>query len=189
MAVTYGRMIADPADITAFWLDAGPKKWFAKNDAFDADVRQRFEGVHHAAARGELKAWAGAPQGALALVLLFDQVPRNIFRGSAHAFATDPLARTIARPAIAQGWDRRVDPSLRSFFYMPLMHSEVLADQELGLELFEALEREGFDDAKWARNHRHIVARFGRFPHRNTCLGRPSTPEETAFLDGGGFAG
>jgi uncharacterized protein (DUF924 family) len=182
-------MAANPADILAFWLDAGRKRWFAKNSAFDASIRRKFEARHHAAARGEHADWAGTPQGALALTLLFDQVPRNIFRGSAHAWATDPLARSVIRPAIAEGFDREVDPSLRSFFYMPFMHSEDAADQEQGLQLIETLEREGFGSAKWARDHRGIIERFGRFPHRNARLGRQTTPEEQAFLDGGGFAG
>lgn len=182
-------MAADPAEILAFWLDAGPKRWFAKTSAFDAAVRRKFEARHHAAAMGEHADWAGAPEGALALVLLFDQFPRHIFRDSAHAFATDPLARSVARAARAAGFDRQVDPYLRSFFYMPFMHSEDSADQERGVRFFETLEREGFGSAKWARDHRGIIERFGRFPHRNARLGRQTTPEEQAFLDGGGFAG
>jgi uncharacterized protein (DUF924 family) len=182
-------MVAAADEILAFWLEAGPGKWFAKDEAFDAEIRATLKATHHAAARGELEVWAQTPKGALALVLLFDQIGRNIFRGSAHAFATDPLARTVARAAIAAGHDRAVDPSLRSFFYMPFMHSEALADQDLGVEFFETLEREGGQSARWARDHRDIIARFGRFPHRNAKLGRATTLAEQAFLDAGGFAG
>jgi uncharacterized protein (DUF924 family) len=182
-------MHASADEIIAFWLGAGPKKWFAKEEAFDAEIRARFEVVHHAAARGERQDWSGGPQGALALALLFDQVPRNIYRGSPHAFATDPLARCVARAAVAAGYDRRVETALRSFFYMPFMHSEALGDQDVGVEFFGALERAGGQSAKWARDHRDIIARFGRFPHRNACLSRASTPAEQAFLDAGGFAG
>ncbi|HEY5072389.1 MAG TPA: DUF924 family protein [Caulobacteraceae bacterium] len=176
-------------EIIAFWREAGPRKWFAKDEAFDATIAARFASVHHEAARGEHDAWIETPDGALALVLLFDQFPRHIFRGSAHAFATDPLARSRARAALDAGHDLAVDPGLTSFFYMPFMHAEDLADQDLGVELFERLEREGQGSARWARDHRGIIARFGRFPHRNARLGRATTAEEHAFLDGGGFAG
>ena len=175
--------------ILDFWLDAGPRKWFAKRRTFDAEIARRFEAVHHAAARGELFDWAVSAKGALALTLLFDQFPRNIFRGSAHAFATDPLARAVAGVAIEAGYDLEVDPRLRSFFYMPFMHAEDPESQDLGVCHFERLEREGGQSAKWARDHREIIGRFGRFPHRNACLGRQATAEEKAFLDGGGFAG
>ncbi|MHB8528131.1 MAG: DUF924 family protein [Caulobacteraceae bacterium] len=178
-----------PATIVRFWREAGPRLWFAKDPAFDAEIRSRFETVHHAAARGEHEDWAADPDGALALALLFDQFPRNIFRGSAHAFATDPLARFVARRSIEVGHDRAIEAGLRSFFYTAFMHSEDLADQDRGVVLFEDLEREGGGSAKWAKGHRGIIARFGRFPHRNPELGRPTTPEEQAFLDAGGFAG
>lgn len=184
-------MSAHPADIIGFWRDAGPKKWFAKDEAFDDAIRLTFEAVHHGAARGDYDGWIDTPDGAIALVILLDQFPRNLYRGSAHAFATDPLARRAARAAIAAGHDRAVEPAFRAFFYLPLMHSEDLADQDLGVELHEAMgrERREPDAAKWALEHRDIVARFGRFPHRNRALGRETTTEEQAFLDAGGFAG
>ncbi|MFI4935685.1 MAG: DUF924 family protein [Caulobacterales bacterium] len=184
-------MAAHPADITQFWLAAGPKRWFVKDAAFDDAIRLKFEPVHHAAARGEYDAWSETAEGALALVILLDQFPRNLYRGSAHAFATDPLARKTAGEAVARGHDRAVEAQLRSFFYLPFMHSEDLADQTLGLELHEALARDTGDPdaAKWARDHFAIIARFGRFPHRNPALGRTTTEEEQAFLDEGGFAG
>jgi len=178
-----------PADVVDFWVAAGSKAWFAKSEAFDEEVRARFEAAHHAAARGEHADWAATAQGALARVLLLDQFPRNIWRGSAHAFATDPLARATARAAIAAGHDLAAPVDLRYFFYLPFAHSETLADQDFGVPLSEALERAGGDSARWAHLHRDIIARFGRFPHRNRCLGRLTTPQEQAFLDEGGFAG
>ena len=179
----------EPSDIVGFWREAGPKAWFAKSAAFDAAIGERFEAVHHAAARGEHDGWAGTAQGALALVLLLDQFPRNLWRGSAHAFSSDPLARLTARRAIALGHDAATEAALRSFFYLPFAHSEDLADQDVGVALWTALEKEGGESAKWAHLHRDIIARFGRFPHRNRCLGRETTAEEQAFLDSGGFSG
>lgn len=180
-----------PADVIAFWTHAGPKAWFAKSDAFDAKVRDGFEAGHHAAARGEHADWSRTAEGALALLLLLDQFPRNLYRGSAHAFATDPLAKSIAEAAIAQGFDRRVEPLLRPFFYLPFEHSEALVDQDRAITLFETAAKEtgDQDSLKWAIMHRDIIVRFGRFPHRNACLGRVTQPEEQAFLDEGGFSG
>jgi uncharacterized protein (DUF924 family) len=177
----------DPQDVVMFWIKAGAKLWFAKDAAFDAEIRARFEGQHHAAACGELDDWAATPEGALALLLLLDQFPRNLFRGSPHAFATDPLARAVAAGAIERGFDQKVDPSLRGFFYLPFEHSERLEDQDRCVALAEASG--DADLLKWARIHRDIIARFGRFPHRNACLARTTTEAEHAFLDGGGFAG
>lgn len=179
-----------PADIVAFWRDAGAARWFAKDEAFDAEIVRRFEPAHHAAARGELSDWAETAEGALALLLLLDQFPRNIWRGSAHAFATDPLALSIARAALDAGHDMATDTALRVFFYLPFEHSEALPDQDLCLAKCEALDAEsGRDWSNWARLHRDIILRFGRFPHRNACLGRASTVEELAFLEQGGFSG
>jgi uncharacterized protein (DUF924 family) len=173
--------------IVAFWTASGRKRWFAKDAAFDAEIRERFEGLHHRAARRELDDWEDTAEGALALLLLLDQVPRNIYRGSAHAFATDPLARAVAKRVLGLHLDAAFDSSLRNFFYTPLEHSEYLEDQELCVRLCEGLGDP--DLLKWAMLHRDIILRFGRFPHRNTCLGRTNTPEETAFLQSGGFAG
>lgn len=178
------------ADIVAFWRDAGAAKWFSKNAGFDAEIAERFEAVHHAAARGEIAHWAESWEGALALLLLLDQFPRNIWRGSAHAFATDPLARAIANAALAARHDAAAPADLRLFFYLPFEHSEALEDQEQCIALCRALDAESETDwTNWAVMHRDIIARFTRFPHRNTCLGRVSTAEEQAFLDAGGFAG
>jgi uncharacterized protein (DUF924 family) len=182
--------LPSPSDVVAFWRDAGPAKWYAKDVSFDAEITARFEPAHHAAARGELAHWAESWEGALALLLLLDQFPRNIWRGSAHAFATDPLARAIAHAAIEAGHDTACDPALRVFFYMPLEHSEALEDQDLCVTLCQSLDAaSGSDWSRWAIMHRDIIVRFGRFPHRNAMMGRESTAEELAFLDAGGFAG
>jgi uncharacterized protein (DUF924 family) len=178
--------MATAAEIVRFWRDAGPKAWFAKNDTFDGRCRG-FEAEHHAAARRELAEWETDAEGALALVLLLDQIPRNIFRNSAHAFATDPLAAQVAGRAIERGFDAATDSALRVFFYLPYEHAEDLALQERCVVLTEALGNAEF--TKYAKLHRDIIARFGRFPHRNGVLGRRSTPEELAFLADGGFAG
>jgi uncharacterized protein (DUF924 family) len=174
-----------PADIVSFWREAGPEKWFDQDDAFDRAIRERFLGVHEAAARGERAAWEQSAEGALALIILFDQFPRNMFRGSPHAFATDPLARAVARRAIAAGFDQATDAKMRPFFYLPFMHSEFLADQDRCVALYAALGDP--DLSKYATGHRDIIAKFGRFPHRNRVLGRETTQDEQEFLDGGGF--
>lgn len=179
------------SDVVAFWTEAGPKKWFAKDDAFDAAIRERFETLHMQASRGDLAGWSGTPEGALALLILLDQFPRNLYRGSAHAFATDPLAYGVARRAVDQDLHLHVAAELRPFFLLPFEHSERIEDQDRSIALCEA-HRDATGDAdtlKWAHLHRDIIVRFGRFPHRNRCLGRITTPQEQAFLDGGGFAG
>lgn len=180
-------MSAHPEDIIGFWKSAGPARWWSKSPAFDDAIRLKFEATHHAAARGNYASWQDSPEGALALLILLDQFPRNLYRGSAHAFATDPLARRIARQAVTAGFDEAYEPPMRGFFYLPFEHSEDLADQKLAVELFAACGDE--DGLKWARVHLDIIQRFGRFPHRNPALGRDTTPEEQVFLDEGGFAG
>jgi uncharacterized protein (DUF924 family) len=175
------------AEVVAFWRDAGPEKWFAKDEALDLTIRQRFLATHEAAARGELASFEDTAEGALALVILLDQFPRNMFRGSPHAFVTDPLAREVAARALTRGFDRTVEEALRQFFYIPFMHSETLADQDRCVQLFQALGKAGL--LQYATTHREVIAQFGRFPHRNRILGRDTTPNEQKFLDGGGFAG
>jgi uncharacterized protein (DUF924 family) len=176
-----------PIDVVGFWRLAGPEKWFAKSHKFDQAIALRFEPAHFAAARGEHDDWIATPEGALALLLLLDQFPRNLFRDSAHAFATDGKALSIAKHAIGEGFDQSIEPNLRPFVYMPLMHSEAAPDQEASMVLFEALgARTNLD---YAKTHRDIIARFGRFPHRNAALGRATTAQEQVFLDEGGFAG
>jgi len=176
-----------PAEIVTFWRDAGPKKWFEKDTAFDDAIRRQFLAAHEAAAAGKRSAWEQNAEGALALLILLDQLPRNMFRGTARAFATDPLARAIAAGALLKGFDAVVPPEMRGFFYLPFMHSEDLADQERCIALYQIAGNA--DGLKWAQMHADIIRRFGRFPHRNAVLGRETTPEEQAFLDSGGFAG
>jgi len=178
---------ATPNDILTFWRAAGPEKWFKKDKAFDEAIRLKFEPTHHAAARGEYDHWTETAEGALALLILLDQFPRNLFRGSAHAWATDPKARLIARRALEAGFHRQVEPQLAQFLVLPFEHSEVLADQEVAQRTADELQ--DAELVKWCGVHREIIARFGRFPHRNAALGRETTPEEQAFLDEGGFAG
>jgi uncharacterized protein (DUF924 family) len=174
-------------DIVSFWRDAGPDKWWEKDEAFDHLVRSQFLLLHEAAARGELAAWEDSSEGALALVLLLDQFPRNMFRGSPHSFATDPLAQAAAERAIARGFDAAADKEMRVFFYMPFMHSEILTHQDRCVDLMAAMADAGLQ--KYATIHRDVIAKFGRFPHRNRALGRLTTPAEQKFLDAGGFAG
>jgi uncharacterized protein (DUF924 family) len=177
---------ATAADIVEFWREAGPDRWFTKDAAFDATIRARFLAVHEAAAAGRLSGWEQSAVGALALLILLDQFPRNMFRGDARSYVADPLARAIASRAILNGYDGAF-PDLRAFFYVPFEHSENLADQERGIAFYKAAG--DADGLKWAELHADIIRRFGRFPHRNAVLGRITTPDEQAFLDGGGFAG
>lgn len=174
------------AEVVAFWREAGPDRWFAKDPAFDARFRERFLDLHFAAARREHDHWCGSAEGVLALAILLDQYPRNAFRGTGHMYATDPLARMFARRAIDLGHDAAVEPALRLFLYLPFAHSEDIADQDRSVALAATLKPPNPDHA---RRHRGIIARFGRFPHRNPILGRETTPEEQAYLDGGGYRG
>ena len=177
---------ATPASVVGFWRDAGMVKWFRGGEAFDAECRSRWQAAHFAAARRELEPWMDTAEGALALAILLDQIPRNIFRGSGHAFATDPLALHYATRALASGLDAQVEHALRMFLYLPFEHSEAMADQQRAVELFTGLGDS--DLLGYATAHRDVIDRFGRFPHRNTALGRINTPEEQAWLDaGGGF--
>lgn len=177
---------AAPAEVLAFWREAGPGRWFRKDAAFDAEFRDRFLAAHEAAVRGELAAWADDARGALALAILLDQFPRNAFRGTPRMFDSDTLAREVARRALRAGLDAQVEPDLRNFLYLPFVHSEDRADQELAVTLAAGL---GGEALRHAKMHRDIIERFGRFPHRNGVLGRASTPEEQRFLDDGGFGG
>jgi len=179
--------IASAQSIVTFWQEAGYDKWYKKDDAFDRDIRDRFLATHEAAALGELAAWESDTESALALIILLDQFPRNMFRGSARAFATDPLALAIAHRALKKGFDGEAPPDMRGFFYLPFQHSETLADQERSLALYRALGDD--NNMKYADIHADIIRKFGRFPHRNDVLGRRTTAEEQAFLDGGGFKG
>jgi uncharacterized protein (DUF924 family) len=174
-----------PAGILAFWRDAGPDRWYRRDDAFDAEVRRRFFGLWQQASAGELSSWETSDDGALALVIVLDQFPRNMFRGDARTYASDRLAREVAHRAVERGVDARIDGALREFLYLPFMHSEHLADQLRCIELQRAAGHT--ESLKWAEHHADIIRRFGRFPHRNRLLGRATTPDEQAFLDEGGF--
>ncbi len=174
-------------EVVDFWLDAGPERWFERSEAFDDMCEMGFEDAHQQAAKHQLDDWMQTAEGSLALVILLDQIPRNIYRASAQTYATDPLARQVAGHALERGFDSQVDPELRLFFYLPFLHSEDLVDQERSLELHSSLDSAGAD--KWAVHHHRIIERFGRFPHRNRLLGRETTPEEQKYLDADGFEG
>jgi uncharacterized protein (DUF924 family) len=174
------------ADVTAFWRDAGPDLWFAKDVAFDTRFRTRFLMLHEAASNGALAGWEDTPEGTLALLVLLDQFPRNAFRGTPRMYATDAQARRIAAAAIAAGQDAALEPAIRLFVYLPFGHSEDLAEQERSVALARAL---GQPTLSHAERHRDIIRRFGRFPHRNAILGRTTTPAEQRYLDEGGYAG
>ena len=184
MSTTASTTIASPETILAFWREAGPDKWFTRDDAFDADIREKFHSTYEAAAAGKLSAWEATAEGALALAIVLDQFPRNMFRGTARAFATDALALETARLAMQRGDDGTALPVERLFLYLPFEHSEALEDQERACALTEPLPAfpETEDAHRYALAHRDVIRRFGRFPHRNAVLGRPSTPEETEFL-------
>jgi uncharacterized protein (DUF924 family) len=179
--------VAAPQDVLAFWRAAGPDTWFSKDEAFDRAITARFLATHEAAAAGHFADWEATPEDALALLILLDQFPRNMFRDSARAFATDPLARAVADRAVTRGFHLRVPPDERLFFALPFEHSENLADQERSLRL--SREINGGTPDKWAEIHADIIRQFGRFPHRNAVLGRATTAEEQLFLETGGFAG
>lgn len=172
--------------VTKFWRDAGPAAWFTKDAGFDTKFRNNFLELHYAAARRELDGWLDDSESALALMILLDQFPRNCFRGTGHMFATDPLARYYASKSIEKGHDIAVSEDVRVFFYLPLEHSEDIEDQKRSVDLHKANAQSYL---KYAVDHLEIIERFGRFPHRNPQLGRQTTADEKAFLDGGGFAG
>jgi uncharacterized protein (DUF924 family) len=176
-----------PAEILAFWRAAGREHWYKRDDAFDAEVRSRFLKLWRKAAAGELSAWETTDDGALALIIVLDQFPRNMFRDDATTYSSDVLAREVASRAIARGADLRVDAALLEFIYVPFMHSEDLADQRRCVELFR--KAGNTENLEYAERHAEIIRRFGRFPHRNRTFGRAMTADEQAFLDSGGFSG
>lgn len=177
-----------PADILAFWREAGRERWYGRDDAFDAEMRDRFLALWRKAAAGELSSWEATDDGALALAIVLDQFPRNLFRGDALTYSSDHLARGVAHRAIARGVDARIEPLLREFLYLPFMHSEHLADQLRCVEHFRQAGTNP-ENLKYAEHHADIIRRFGRFPHRNHILGRETTADEQDFLDAGGFSG
>jgi uncharacterized protein (DUF924 family) len=181
-----------PGEILDFWFSERVRPlWFEKDPAFDDEIRRRFGASLEAAAGGALDAWAETPESCLALVVLLDQFARNIHRGTPRAFAGDARARAAAGRAVERGFDRRVPPGWRMFFYLPFEHSEDRADQARSVALFRRLAEEqdgtardgAIEQIQYALRHQEIIERFGRFPHRNLVLGRDSTPDELAFLD------
>ncbi|MGB5063220.1 MAG: DUF924 family protein [Candidatus Competibacter sp.] len=179
--MTYSESVASSAEIVAFWFAEAVKPlWFAATPEFDEALRERFLTTYRAAATGQLEDWERTPLGALALVIVLDQFPLNLFRGQPESFATEAAARSVANRAIAGGFDRALSPEQRSFLYLPFMHSEALADQERSAQLYQQAGLE--ESLRFARHHRDLIRRFSRFPHRNVILGRESSPEEIAYL-------
>lgn len=175
------------AEMLGFWLDQDDKTIFTADPAFDADVKLRFADLLKEAKSGRLDHWSETGRGALALVILLDQMSRNIHRGTPEMYAGDAKAVAVAKAAILRGFDEEFGPAERRWFYMPFIHSENLGDHETCIALFEKMDLP--EQLHFATHHAKIVRRFGRFPHRNAILGRTSTPEEEAFLAGGGFSG
>lgn len=176
-------------DVCDYWLGLGPAGWYRADDAVDAEIRARFGPAWEAARAGGLTDWLESPEGALGYLILTDQFPRNMFRGEARAFATDARARTVAESALARGHDLAVPEPERQFFYLPFMHAEDLGLQDRCIALFAGrMPETGAGNLPHARAHREIIRRFGRFPYRNAALGRPTSAEEQAFLDAGGYA-
>lgn len=175
----------DYEEVLGFWFEeSAPSDWFQGGEAFDALVRERLGEAHNKAAEGRLDDWKSTADGCLALIILLDQVPRNIFRNDARAYATDPDARAVTRHALQQGFDVRLESDdQRAFMYLPLEHSEDLEDQKASVKLFG--DRTGSEMyLDYARRHQAVIERFGRFPHRNAVLGRTPTPEEEKWLAG-----
>ncbi len=174
-------------EILDFWLDqVGEKGWFEPTDGLDAQIRERFASTWERARRGELDCWSCAPRSCLALLILLDQFPRNMFRGDGRSFASDDKALAIATRAIRKGFDRAVEPRERVFFYLPFTHSESVANQEKAMRL-TLLSAGDAEQIRHSRAHRAIIRQFGRFPYRNAALGRRTTPGEAAFLEAGGY--
>lgn len=169
-----------PAVLDFWFSEEARRLWFRSTTEFDAAIRQRFEATWQAARDGRLHHWQSSARGALALVIVLDQFPLNMYRGAGLAFSTETMAREVAQHAIDQGWDQGLEETARGFLYLPFMHSETLADQDRAVALYEAAGMA--NNLRFARHHREIVRRFGRFPHRNAALGRDSTAEERAWL-------
>ncbi len=189
-------MPSSPNEILDFWFGREDEEnygefreaWFKKDEAFDNEVRNRFLDDYEQAARGDYDEWQGQPESCLALVIVLDQFPRNLFRGDPKTHVTDDKALAISREAVQKRLDKELPPFQRHFLYMPFMHSEDVEDQHRSVELFQnlAAENNGPDVTEFAKEHRDIVDRFGRFPHRNALLGRETTPEEAEFLEQSG---
>ena len=181
--------MANPDEILSFWLDeAGPKGWYEGGEALDRKIRDRFLETYKKATQGGLSLWLTYASGTLAYIILTDQFSRNMFRGTAQAFETDGIARAAAKVAITRGWDLKIDEPARQFFYMPLVHSECLSDQDRAVRLIlSRMPETGAGNLLHAKAHREVIRRFGRFPNRNEALGRESSPSEASFLANGGY--
>ncbi len=181
--------MADPEDILAFWLDeVGPAGWYRADDKLDQDIRDRFLDTWLQARAGACSLWLTYSSGTLAYIILTDQLSRNMFRNSHKCFATDRSARAAAKSAISKGWDLRIDEPARQFFYMPLMHSENLCDQDRSVRLIlTRMPQAGETTFLHAKAHRQVIRQFGRFPYRNQALSRDSTAPEIAYIKNGGY--
>ncbi|WP_438990115.1 DUF924 family protein [Lentibacter sp.] len=177
------------ADVLAFWIDeVGPQGWYNSTEALDETIRSRFLSAWELGAAGGLSDWLQNAEGALAYVILLDQFPRNMFRGSGQAFATDKKSLCAAKCAITKGWDLKTNEPARQFFYLPLMHSESLADQDRCIRLMiERMPETGESNLLHARAHREVIRTFGRFPYRNEALGRANTGPEASYIESGGY--
>ncbi|MEX0286959.1 MAG: DUF924 family protein [Paracoccaceae bacterium] len=181
--------MAAPEDILNFWLDeVGPDGWYRQDDALDQEIRDRFMSAWEGAREGRYSLWLTYPSGTLAYIILTDQFSRNMFRGDGRAFSTDRAALTAAKAAIGKGWDRRIDEPARQFFYMPLMHSENLCDQERCVRLMvDRMPESCGSNLLHARAHREVIRKFGRFPYRNEALSRCMTKQEQSYVAAGGY--
>ncbi len=182
-------MSVNPQEVLTFWLDeCGPEQWYAQDDTLDRQIHARFHPAWEQAAAGRYALWLTYPSGALAYLILTDQFPRNMFRGAPESFQLDSVALAVAKSAIAKGWDLRIDPPARQFFYLPLMHSENLCDQSRCVRLIcERMPDQGGSNLIHARAHRDVIRQFGRFPYRNATLGRQSSAAELAYIEAGGY--
>ena len=181
--------MATPEDVLGFWLDkVGPEGWYAVDEKVDAEIREKFLETWEAARQGGLSLWMTYPSGALAYIILTDQFPRNMFRGSGKAFATDRVALAMAKIAVDRNWDLKIDEPARQFFYMPMMHSECISDQERCIRMvMTRMPETGDMNLPHARAHREVIRKFGRFPYRNDALERRTSEPETAYLEQGGY--
>ncbi|NIZ13714.1 DUF924 family protein [Phaeobacter sp. HF9A] len=181
--------MAGPEQILEFWLDqVGEQGWYRQDDALDQDIRERFETTWRKACEGSYSLWLTYPSGTLAYIILMDQFPRNMFRGSAKAFSSDQAALAVAKAAVDRKWDLKIDEPARQFFYLPMMHSESLCDQERCVRLMhERMPKSGGPNLLHARAHREVIRLFGRFPYRNEALHRNSTAPERDYVNAGGY--
>lgn len=181
--------MVSPDDVLNFWLDeVGESRWYAQDDALDAEITKRFKSAWEGACDGRFSLWLTYPNGALAYIILTDQFPRNMFRGQGKAFASDRASLAAAKAAVDRGWDMRIDEPARQFFYLPMMHSENLCDQERCVRLmFQRMPVAGQGNLLHARAHREVIRLFGRFPYRNEALSRATTVSEADYVSSGGY--